>query len=414
MSRSWMTQLFCNSLGSALRLKDVLRAGTIGVFLFLLSQGSALFGQTSPKPRSSSSNFAGDAACKQCHSAIADTYSHTAHHLTSQLPTKTSISGSFSPGENQLKTSNPDLHFRMEARANGFYQTAVFWQPPDEKTHSERIDFVTGSGEKGQTYLYWKGDQLFQLPVSYWTELHSWVNSPGFSDGSADFNRPIVPRCLECHATYFASVPSEKADNFYKKTGFTLGVSCERCHGPGAEHVRSQKLAANKTSAANRQSIVNPSSLSRDRQMEVCAQCHGGIGESLAPAFSYVPGQPLEKFIRLQRPSEDARVDVHGNQVALTQRSRCYLSSQMTCTTCHDVHAPERQPATYSEKCLQCHKDKDCGEFAKLGPKIRENCIDCHMPLQDSDLIISNVTGKQVKAHMRNHWIKVYPPTQAP
>ncbi len=135
-----------------------------------------------------------------------------------------------------------------------------------------------------------------------------------------------------------------------------------------------------------------------------------GIGEQLAPAFSYVPGQPLENFIKLQRPDEDARVDVHGNQVALTQRSRCYLSSQMTCTTCHDVHAPERQPAAYSEKCLQCHQAKDCGEFTKLGEKIRENCIDCHMPLQESNLIISNLHEKQVKARMRNHWIKVYSP----
>ena len=114
------------------------------------------------------------------------------------------------------------------------------------------------------------------------------------------------------------------------------------------------------------------------------------------------------------RPEEDARVDVHGNQVALTQRSRCYQSSQMTCTTCHNVHAPERAPAAYSEKCLQCHKDNDCGEFARLGTKIRENCVDCHMPLQESDLIISNTAEKQVKARMRNHWIKVYPGAQVP
>jgi Cytochrome c554 and c-prime len=358
-------------------------------------------------------DFLGDSACEECHAPIADSYVHTAHHITSQLPSKTSIAGSFLPGKNLLKTSNPDLHFRMDARANGFYETAVFWQPPDEKTRSERIDFVTGSGEKGQTYLYWRGNQLFQLPVSYWTELHGWVNSPGFSDGIADFNRPIVPRCLECHATSIVSLPSEKVENSYRKTGFVLGISCERCHGPGGEHVRRQRRASAPTSAANH-SIVNPKNLPRERQIEVCAQCHGGIGEPLVPAFSYVAGQPLEKFIKLQRPAEDARVDVHGNQVALTQRSRCYQSSQMTCTTCHDVHAPERQPAAYSEKCLECHEDKDCGKFAKLGGKLRENCIDCHMPIEESDLIISNVAEKQVKARMRNHWIKIYLPTHTP
>ena len=59
-------------------------------------------------------------------------------------------------------------------------------------------------GRKGQTYLYWgKEDQLFQLPVSYWTEVGSWVNSPGYGDRTIEFSRPVVPRCLECHATYF-------------------------------------------------------------------------------------------------------------------------------------------------------------------------------------------------------------------
>ncbi len=358
-------------------------------------------------------NFVGDSACGECHSAIADSYLRTSHHLTSQLPSKNSIAGSFTPDSNLLNTSNPDLRFRMDDRATGFYETAVFWQPPDEKTRSERIDFVTGSGEKGQTYLYWRGNQLFQLPVSYWTESHGWVNSPGFADGIADFDRPIVPRCLECHATYFASVPSPKAENHYLKTNFVLGISCERCHGPGRVHVEKQRLKSTSASVA-KAAILNPATLPRDRQMEVCAQCHGGIGEQLAPAFTYIPGQPLENFIKLQKPDEDARVDVHGKQVALTQRSRCYQSSQLTCTTCHDVHAPERQPAAYSEKCLQCHKDKDCGEFPKLGAKIRDNCIDCHMPVQDSDLIISNLHDKQVKARMRNHWIKVYSLSQSP
>jgi Cytochrome c554 and c-prime len=176
-------------------------------------------------------DFVGDGACQECHQKIVGTYLRTNHHLTSQLPSKESIAGKFTAGENILKTRDPDLHFRMDAKASGFYETAVFWQPPNQKTRTERIDFVTGSGEKGQTYLYWQGNQLFQLPVSYWTALNEWVNSPGFTDGSADFERPIVPRCLECHATYFAAVSSATAENVYRKGGYELGISCERCHG---------------------------------------------------------------------------------------------------------------------------------------------------------------------------------------
>ncbi|MGB6391167.1 MAG: multiheme c-type cytochrome [Candidatus Acidiferrales bacterium] len=352
-------------------------------------------------------DFVGDAACQECHQEIGKTYAGTAHHLTSQLPSKDSILGKFTPGENILKTSDPDLYFRMGARESGFYETAVLWQPPDQQTRTERIDIVTGSGHKGQTYLYWKGDQLFQLPVSYWTDLKAWINSPGYTEGIANFDRPIFPRCLACHATYFQSIPSEKGENYYKKTGFVLGISCERCHGPGRAHVQYEqsKLAAVSSATG---SIVNPASLPRDRQIDVCAQCHGGIGEAIAPAFSYVPGNQLEKYVMLPRPDAEARVDVHGNQVALLQRSHCYQASQMTCTTCHDVHAPERAAASYSEKCLQCHQDRDCGEFVKLGAKIRDNCIDCHMPLQDSNVIVSDLNGQQVKARIRNHWIKVY------
>lgn len=352
-------------------------------------------------------DFVGDSTCQRCHREIGETYARTLHHLTSQLPSKDSIAGKFTDGANILRTSDPDLHFRMDEKESGFYETAVFWQPPNEKTRSERIDFVTGSGEKGQTYLYWKSNQLFQLPVSYWTELEQWVNSPGFTDGIADFNRPIVPRCLECHATYFASIASRRGENYYQKTGFVLGISCERCHGPGREHVEKESAKSAAVSAAA-PTIVNPAALPRDLQIAVCAQCHAGIGDDVGPAFSYTPGRPLENFIQLPRPDPDARVDVHGNQVALTQRSRCYQNSEMTCATCHEVHAPERSAAAYSDNCLQCHKDRDCGEFAKLGAKIRDSCIDCHMPVQESDLIISNLRGKQIKARMRNHWIKVY------
>jgi Cytochrome c554 and c-prime len=107
---------------------------------------------------------------------------------------------------------------------NTFTQTAV--APTSERT--EKFGFVIGSGEKGQTYLFWDDDQLFQLPISYWTDL-GWVNSPGYRDGFADFERAIIPRCLECHATYFEALP--QPSNRYNTTGNSLGIQCEKCHG---------------------------------------------------------------------------------------------------------------------------------------------------------------------------------------
>ena len=120
----------------------------------------------------------GNEKCLSCHEDHRK-YLGTAHHLTSQPANAKSIAGSFASGKNILKTSQRELHYRMDARSDGFFQTGVLGTPPDTISISERFDFVIGSGRKGQTYLYWgKEDQLFQLPVSYWTEVASWVNSP--------------------------------------------------------------------------------------------------------------------------------------------------------------------------------------------------------------------------------------------
>ena len=337
------------------------------------------------------------------------------------------MAGKFTAGFNTLRTFDPNLRFTMTAVRGSYYETAIFWQPPDEQKQTERIDIVVGSGQRGQTYLYWKGDRLFQLPVSYWTPLREWVNSPGYTDGTADFNRPVVPRCLECHAAYFTSIPSAPSENRYEKSSAVLGISCERCHGPGRQHVELERAKAGHADvpeqSANKKrpskgdeedsQIVNPRRLSRARQIDICAQCHGGLGEERAPAFSFVPGQPLSDYLELQQPDPGAKVDVHGNQVALLERSRCYLSSaKLTCNFCHDVHAPERDAAAYSDRCLSCHNPERCGEYPKLGPDIVKNCVDCHMPVQDSNLIVAKAAGKQAKMPIRNHWIKIYPAQQ--
>ena len=115
----------------------------------------------------------------------------------------------------------------MDKSDAGYFQTAVTGTPPEVSSQTERIDLVVGSSRKGQSYLYWKSDQLFELPVSYWTALRQWVNSPGYRDGFADFDRPIVPRCLECHATYFEAL---RPDNHYNQANFIVGIACEKCH----------------------------------------------------------------------------------------------------------------------------------------------------------------------------------------
>lgn len=349
----------------------------------------------------------GNEKCLSCHEDYRK-YLGTAHHLTSQPADAKSIAGSFASGKNILKTSQHELQYRMDARNDGFFQTGVLGTPPDTISISERFDLVIGSGRKGQTYLYWgKEDQLFQLPVSYWTEVASWVNSPGYGDRTLDFSRPVVPRCLECHATYFEALANSGVVNRYRKTNYTVGISCEKCHGPGQKHA---ELNAPGAAKPLDQAIVNPAKLSRDRHLALCSLCHGGIGLAKAPAFSYTVGNTLEDFLKLEVPKPDDALDVHGNQVALLERSKCFKSSEMTCSTCHNVHLRQREVGDFSEKCMACHKVEGCGLFPKQGRSLAGKCVDCHLPNQTSNVIFSTHDGVRIRPKVRNHWIKVHAP----
>ncbi len=378
---------------------------------------------SSSTARTLRSGFAGDAACLSCHKEQGLPYLHTSHHLTSQPANGKSILGSFRPGSNVLMIVNPahdsaepPLYFKMEQKSDGFYESAVTGWSPNLQTQRERIDIVTGSGVRGQTYLHWEGDQLFELPVSYWTDGHQWINSPGYENGTADFSRPVNPGCMECHATYIKPLSDDPLTNRYDRESLVTGISCESCHGPGAVHVAKQHLSRSGLTGQADHTILNPASFSRDRQVDLCALCHNGIQrEELAPVFSYIPGRPLNDYFKPLAVNTAEHPDVHGNQVGLLQRSRCYLSSPgMTCSTCHDVHAPERSAAAYSDHCLTCHQWQSCGMAKKIGHDITKNCIDCHMPVEPTTIIVSETADKVVRAKMRNHWIKVYPGAGTP
>lgn len=387
----------------------------------IASAGAGMFvpQQASHAVRTERPGYAGDAACVSCHQKESESYFHTAHHFTSRLASRDSVLGSFKPGSNVLTiiapnnpAGEPALKFEMTEKNGGYYESATTGWSGDTVTRTEPIDVVTGSGVRGTTYLYWQGDRLFELPVSYWTDGHRWINSPGYTDGTADFSRPINPGCLECHASYIEPRSQDPSTNEYDPTSLVTGITCERCHGPGLEHIARQKAG---TAASKGQAILNPAHFSRDRQVDLCALCHNGTQrESLAPAFTYIPGQPLSQYFRPLASAASDHPDVHGNQVGLLERSRCYLASAtMSCSTCHDVHAPEQAAASYSARCLTCHQWQSCPVSKKLGHAIAKNCIDCHMPVEPTNVIVSDTAGKEVRGRMRNHWIKVYPEISA-
>ena len=388
---------------------------TLGLLTGSLIHSGIVFAQSRVEP---AQQPAADAACLGCHQEQAGSYLHTAHSLTSQLANDASLHASFSKAGDRLSIVNPSpgnaepqLFFEMSTQQGRYFQSAITGWENQLHKRTEPIDLVIGSGKRGQTYLYWSGDRLFELPVSYWTEGHRWINSPGYDDGTADFSRPVNPGCLECHATFAQAQSADPFTNAYVKNSLIPGIGCQTCHGPGAAHVALETRPKPERDRVAMHAILNPRAFSRDRQVDLCALCHNGIQrQALAPAFSYLPGEPLEKYFRPLPGPPVEHPDVHGDQVGLLRRSRCYLSSPgMSCSTCHNTHDAAMPIAAYSAKCLDCHQFQSCPVAKARGSAAGSNCVRCHMPLQNTSVIVSQTAGKEVRAQMRSHWIKVYP-----
>ena len=347
--------------------------------------------------------------CGECHQDKYQGQRETAHFLTSQEPSLQTVLGKLGKESGRLTTRDPHLHFEMIAENDGLYQRVVVQKGGKRFQHAERFDIVIGSGNKGQTYLYWHRDELYQLPISYFSESGGWINSPGrYRDGTADFARPIGHRCLDCHATFFAAAPGDIAR--YDRENYVLGVTCVRCHGHGWAHVQYHRTHPGDKAPRY---IVQPGDLPRDRANEVCAQCHSGAGQLLAPAFTYQPGEPLDEYLRLDASSDDPKNDdPHvANQLARLIRSRCFQESEnLTCTGCHDPHRQKRGDLkSFVERCAKCHASGDCKLIGKSSGPIKDHCVECHMPSRRDVEGEMQMTEGTLLPLLRDHYIKVWP-----
>ncbi len=353
--------------------------------------------------------FAGSAVCASCHKDIYESHIKTAHYLDSRPAAKEFIKGSFKKDKNKF-VYNKFLEVFLEQKKDSFFQTAYISGIEFQRAP---FDVVIGSGRKGQTYLYWDENKLYQLPVSYFTNLNGWCNSPGFPMNVAKFDRIIPAECLECHGTYAKFEEDENQETVYEKTQIIYGIDCERCHGEAADHVAFQKAHPGEKNAKY---IISLKQLSRQQRLDGCALCHSGFRDAVQPRFTFTIGDTLDNYSSARYSADSvSTLDVHGNQYGLLMASKCFQMSQLDCSSCHNVHVNEpNSPKIFSQRCIACHTDTEHKSVNLPASKkilFNNNCIDCHMPMLPSGKIVLNVSNSEnaVPDLVRTHKIAVYP-----
>ena len=349
--------------------------------------------------------FVGAEACRECHSKRCDEFQNTRHNLAIRQAGSSWMPAGFAPEPATLTSSNWPFQFQMKQSGEKFEEVVLRNSPAREDRHAFSIDLIYGSGGNAdEVFFTWQGNRLYELPLAWLHPEQQWGKQV-YQDTYEDVLRSTTTRCLECHSTFFEHVAG--TENEYRRESLMLGVTCERCHGPGREHVTfHRKHPAEK----NAQAIVRPARMSRERQMDLCAQCHSNAIHPRGPLFSYLPGEPLEEHFR-SLMMEGIEHDHVTDQVKYLRRSKCFEQSDtLTCTTCHNPHRTST-PQVVAKACVQCHTPNDCGERNRLPTAIREQCVACHMPRFNRVAIKFHTETDRYVFPMRphEHRIAVYP-----
>ena len=343
----------------------------------------------------SSNEYVDPAQCVKCHQDAAASFAHTGMSRSMSKPTPDNMGEDFASRNTVYNKASGD-YYTMIRRGDEYYQRRhqIGFKGNETNVAEERIDYVIGSGDQARSFLHRNAQgMLIELPVTWYTENSGyWQMTPGyeFSD-QKDFHGRVSKDCIFCHDAY----PSAGADQVEDRekpvfpTSLPLGIDCQRCHGPGGEHIKAATSSDSPDSLV-RSTIVNPARLSRDRQLEVCMECHlstsGSQDANISVrynrnTFSYRPGQPLSEFKLYfdQAEKQDPQSFSIADAAYRLRMSRCFKQSQMTCLTCHDPHVEshdKQAEAAYIQVCESCHRDV---KHQVALPK-SETCISCNMP----------------------------------
>lgn len=334
--------------------------------------------------------YVGSQECALCHPDIYEKYSRTDMGRSMVTATPSSLAGV--PTSASFFDQRLNRHFELFVWDGGLYESEYELTAEGKQVFRDtrKLDWIIGAGQNAMGALVRQGDYLFEAPLSFYSNVHQWALSPGYQYGDFGFTRPILPACIACHSG--RPQPIVNGHGKFRNPAFReLAVGCENCHGPGEAHI----------AAASTDTIVNPAKLSGWLADNICLRCHQtGDARVLREGKDYGdfrPGAPLSETLSVymvpfgsQSPPRDDLLE----HVLSMRLSKCYRGSEgkLNCITCHDPHVQPTSaeaPAYFRERCLTCHNGQSCklplAQRQAQNPP--DNCVGCHMPKRDVQVI---------------------------
>lgn len=336
-------------------------------------------------------HYVGMQTCRTCHEPIYQTFMQTGMGQSFGVATRTKSSGEFAPEHSIVYDSALDFYYKPYWNHDSLY--IMEYRVEGGDTVHKRVQAVTyiiGSGQHTNSHLFDVNGYLYQAPITFYTQKHTWDLAPGFEKGaSSRFQRLIELECMSCHNGY----PEFVSNSENKYTSLKTGIDCERCHGPGSLHVADrQNNVPVDTSKVPDYTIVNPRRLSVSLQNNICQRCHlQGIAvlNDNKTFFDFRPGMQLSEVLNVFMPEYEGAKDkmIMASHVERMKKSRCYAESgQMSCITCHNPHVSVKftPRSQYLTACQKCHGSapgqQQCKETLQARTAAQNDCVQCHMP----------------------------------
>jgi Flp pilus assembly protein TadD len=327
--------------------------------------------------------YVGSEACAKCHPAIYESYMRSAMAHASGPAADNLITGAFTHKQSGVRYAI----YREGGKVYLSYE-----RPGDPLVHGQReLLYYIGQGRRGRTYLFAEDGFVFESPVNWYADRKIWDMAPAYGGATEiPLNLPALTSCLNCHVSGVRA-PIAGTENKYATPIFLYsGVTCERCHGPGGDHVRGG-------------AIVNPAKLPAKLRDQVCMQCHlegnAAIERAGKHIYEYKPGADLSEFVVYFVLTGNVPPGLRAtSQFESLAQSVCKKKAgdAMSCLSCHDPHQtvlPEQRIAFYRAKCIACHGES----FAVKHQRKQGSCAACHMPASlSSDVAHTEVTDHRI------------------